>query len=149
MEIAIIANDTKKDLVAQFCIAYCGVLAKHNICATKMTGRAIAAATGLAVEELLPGTQGGIQQITSRVLYNEIDIVIYLRDANRSIDSLARDYALIRECDINNVPLATNIATAETLICALDRGDLDWRDIVNPKSEYNRRKKEREKRKNN
>lgn len=145
MEIAIIANDTKKDLVAQFCIAYCGVLAKHNICATKMTGKTIAAATGLEIEELLPGTQGGIQQITSRVTYNEIDIVIYLRDANRSVESLMRDYALIRECDVNNVPLATNIATAETLICALDRGDLDWRDIVNPKSEYNRKKREREK----
>lgn len=145
MEIAIIANDTKKDLVAQFCIAYCGVLAKHNICATKMTGKIINQATGLEIEELLPGTQGGIQQITSRVTYNEIDIVIYLRDANRSVDSLMRDYALIRECDVNNVPLATNIATAETLICALDRGDLDWREIVNPKSEYNRRKREREK----
>lgn len=145
MEIAIIANDTKKDLVAQFCIAYCGVLAKHNICATKMTGKTISQATGLEIEELLPGTQGGIQQITSRVTYNEIDIVIYLRDANRSIDSLMRDYALIRECDVNNVPLATNIATAETLICALDRGDLDWREIVNPKSEYNRRKREKEK----
>ena len=80
MEIAIIANDTKKDLVTQFCIAYCGVLAKHNVCATKMTGRMIAGATGLDIEELLPGTQGGIQQITSRVIYNEIDIVIYLRD---------------------------------------------------------------------
>lgn len=145
MEIAIIANDTKKDLVAQFCIAYCGVLAKHNLCATKMTGKTISAATGLTIEELLPGTQGGIQQITSRVTYNEIDIVIYLRDANRSVESLMRDYALIRECDVNNVPLATNIATAETLICALDRGDLDWRDIVNPKSEYNRRKREKEK----
>lgn len=145
MEIAIIANDTKKDLVAQFCIAYCGVLAKHNLCATKMTGKIISQATGLEIEELLPGTQGGIQQITSRVTYNEIDIVIYLRDANRSVDSLMRDYALIRECDVNNVPLATNIATAETLICALDRGDLDWREIVNPKSEYNRRKREREK----
>ena len=145
MEIAIIANDTKKDLVVQFCIAYCGVLAKHNICATKMTGKMISQATGLEIEELLPGTQGGIQQITSRVTYNEIDIVIYLRDANRSVESLMRDYALIRECDVNNVPLATNIATAETLICALDRGDLDWREIVNPKSEYNRRKREKEK----
>lgn len=145
MEIAIIANDTKKDLVVQFCIAYCGVLAKHNICATKMTGKMISQATGLKIEELLPGTQGGIQQITSRVTYNEIDIVIYLRDANRSVESLMRDYALIRECDVNNVPLATNIATAETLICALDRGDLDWREIVNPKSEYNRRKREKEK----
>lgn len=145
MEIAIIANDTKKDLVVQFCIAYCGVLAKHNICATKMTGKIISQATGLKIEELLPGTQGGIQQITSRVTYNEIDIVIYLRDANRSVESLMRDYALIRECDVNNVPLATNIATAETLICALDRGDLDWREIVNPKSEYNRRKREKEK----
>ena len=145
MNIALMAHDGKKELMVQFCIAYCGVLAKHNLCATKMTGKIISQATGLEIEELLPGTQGGIQQITSRVTYNEIDIVIYLRDANRSVDSLMRDYALIRECDVNNVPLATNIATAETLICALDRGDLDWREIVNPNSEYNRRKREREK----
>jgi len=141
MEIAIIANDTKKDLMSQFCIAYCGILAKHNICATKATGKIISAATGLSVEELLPGPQGGIQQLTSRVMYNEVDIVIYMRDANAPIESLEKDYALIRECDINNVPLATNIATAEVLICALDRGDLDWREIVNPNSEYNRKKR--------
>ncbi|MCQ2435620.1 MAG: methylglyoxal synthase [Clostridia bacterium] len=141
MQIAIIANDTKKELMVQFCIAYCGVLAKHTICATKMTGKMISEATGLEIEQLLPGTQGGLQQITSRLAYNEIDIVLYFRDTNRSNSSLARDYALIRECDINNVPVATNIATAEVLICALDRGDLDWRDIVNPNSEYNRKKR--------
>ncbi|MCQ2770699.1 MAG: methylglyoxal synthase [Clostridia bacterium] len=141
MQIAIIANDTKKELISQFCIAYCGIFAKHSLCATKMTAKTIEQATGLKVEELLPGTQGGIQQITSRVTYNEIDLVIYLRDINRSLESLTRDYALIRECDINNVPVATNIATAEILICALDRGDLDWREIVNPTSAYNVKKK--------
>lgn len=144
MQIAIIANDTKKELMAQLCIAYCGIFAKHSICATKMTARIINQATGLEVEELLPGTQGGIQQITSRVAYNEIDMVIYLRDITRSPESLMRDYALIKECDVNNVPIATNVATAEVLICALDRGDLDWREIVNPNSAYNRAKKQKE-----
>lgn len=140
MEIALIANDTKKELMVQFCIAYCGVLAKHNISATKMTGRMISEATGLRIEQVLPGRQGGVQQISSRVEYNEIDAVVYFHDAADVFD--ANDNALIRKCDANNVPLATNIATAELIITALDRGDLDWREIVNPKSEYNRRKKE-------
>ncbi|MBS6447032.1 MAG: methylglyoxal synthase [Clostridiales bacterium] len=143
MEIALIAAETKKELMVQFCIAYCGVLAKHNICSTKMTGKIVSEATGLAIEQLLPGNQGGIQQIASRIAYNEIDVLLYFRDGSDNPDDMLKDAALMRECDRSNVPTATNIATAEAIITALDRGDLDWREFWNPKSEYNRAKKTR------
>lgn len=137
MYIALIANDTRKELMVQFCIAYCGVLAKHHIISTKMTGRQIEGATGLKIEQMLPGRQGGVQQISSRAEFNEIDAVIYLHDPADTFDS--NDNALIRKCDANNIPIATNIATAELIITSLDRGDLDWRNLVNPNSDYNRK----------
>lgn len=105
-----------------------------------MTGRLISEATGLKIEHVLPGRQGGVQQISSRIEYNEIDAVVYFHDPADEFD--ANDNSLIRKCDANNVPIATNIATAELIITAIDRGDLDWREIVNPSSEYNRRKRE-------
>ena len=141
MEIALISSETKRELMIQFCIAYCGVLAKHNICATKMTGKYVSEATGLEIEQLLPGSQGGVQQIASRVAYNEIDVLLYFREKTDNPDAMLKDVALLQECDRSNVPTATNLATAEAIITALDRGDLDWREIWNPKSEYNRRRK--------
>lgn len=141
MEIALISSETKRELMIQFCIAYCGVLAKHNICATKMTGKYVSEATGLEIEQLLPGSQGGVQQIASRVAYNEIDVLLYFREKTDNPEAMLKDVALLQECDRSNVPTATNIATAETIITALDRGDLDWREIWNPKSDYNRRRK--------
>lgn len=141
MEIALISSETKRELMVQFCIAYCGVLAKHNICATKMTGKNVSEATGLEVEQLLPGSQGGVQQIASRIAYNEIDVLLYFREGTEDPDEMLKYAALMRECDRSNVPTATNIATAEAIITALDRGDLDWREIWNPKSEYNRCRK--------
>ena len=143
MNIALLAHDRKKELMVQFCIAYCGVLAKHNICATKMTGKMVSEATGLDIEQLLPGNQGGIQQIASRVAYNEIDVLLYFRDGSDNPEEIMTDADLMRECDRSNVPTATNIATAEAIITALDRGDLDWREFWNPKSEYNRSKRMR------
>ncbi|MBQ0010455.1 MAG: methylglyoxal synthase [Ruminococcus sp.] len=144
MEIALIANNAKKELMVQFCIAYCGVLAKHHICSTKVTGKMVSEATGLPVEQLVPGKQGGTDQIASRIAYNEIDILLYFRDGNADYNELLTDNNLIRECDINNIPVGTNIATAETIICALERGDLEWRNFINPNSEYNRQKREKE-----
>ena len=139
MEIALIASDKKKELMAQLCIAYCGILSKHNLCATGITGKYISDATGLKIERLLNGKQGGEEQILSRIAYNEIDALICFRDHNR--DGLKEiDGNLIRLCDIHNVPLATNIATAEILIRAIDRGDLDWREIVNPRSKHSQNK---------
>lgn len=143
MEIAIIADDKKKELMAQFCIAYCGTLSRHTLCATNSTGKYISDATGLKIERFLSGEYGGAQQITSRVSYDEIDLLLFFRDTSPSPVNRDVDANLLRLCDIHNVPLATNIATAEILVRALDRGDLDWREIVNPISEYNRRKKQK------
>ena len=139
MEIAIIADDKKKELMTQFCTAYCGILCKHNLCATGITGKYISEATGLKIERLLSGAHGGAQQITSRVAYNEIDLLIYFRDTSKDIVFDEEEYNLLRMCDVYNIPFATNIATAEVLVMALESGGLDWREIVNPKSDYNRK----------
>ena len=131
MNIALIAHDTKKELMVQFCIAYCGVLSKHNLCATG-TGKMVAEATGLNVQRYLSGSQGGEQQIAARISCNEIDLLLFFRDPISVKPHEPNDMNLLRLCDVHNIPVATNIATAEALIHALERGDLDWRDIVNP-----------------
>lgn len=132
MNIALIAHDTKKELMVQFCIAYCGVLSKHNLCATGTTGKMVAEATGLNVQRYLSGSQGGDQQIAARISCNEIDLLLFFRDPISVKPHEPNDMILLRLCDVHNIPVATNIATAEALIHALERGDLDWRDIVNP-----------------
>ncbi len=141
MEIAIIADDTRKELMIQFCIAYCGILSQHNLCATAKTATVLSEATGLAVETFLPGSHGGDQQITSRIACDEIDVLLYFRSTNPKPEFDEAEYNLLRMCDVHNVPFATNIASAEVIVHALERGDLDWRELVNPHSEYNRRKR--------
>ena len=133
MNIALIAHDNKKELMVQFCTAYCGLLSKHTLCATNATGRMVAEATGLPVNLFLSHEHGGIEQIGQRIIYNEIDMVLFFCDpANPQYnDSLTY---ITKLCDQNNIPFATNLATAEMLIMGLARGDLDWRDIVNPKT---------------
>lgn len=132
MNIALIAHDTKKELMVQFCIAYCGVLSKHNLCATGTTGKMVAEATGLNVQRYLSGSQGGDQQIAARISCNEIDLLLFFRDPISVKPHEPNDMNLLRLCDVHNILVATNIATAEALIHALERGDLDWRNIVNP-----------------
>ena len=133
MEIAIIADDKKKELMTEFCIAYCGILSKHNICATAITAKFISEATGLNIERMLAGSQGGAEQIASRVAYNEIDLVLFFRDTSSDGFRNENDNDLLRMCDVYNIPIATNIATAEVIVRALERGDLDWREYVNTK----------------
>ncbi|MCL2512900.1 MAG: methylglyoxal synthase [Oscillospiraceae bacterium] len=133
MNIAIIAQGSKKELMTQLCIAYCGVLSRHKICATGVTGKLAAEATGLEIQCFLSGEQGGDQQIASRITCNEIDMVIFFRDPILQKPQKPEKNDILRLCDLYNVPVATNIATAEVLIHGLERGDLDWRDIVNPK----------------
>ena len=135
------AADNKKELMTQFCIAYCGILSAHNLCATGITAKYVSEATGLRIERLLSGAHVGAQQIASRISYDEIDLLLYFRDTSPESQVSEIDMMLLRMCDIHNVPVATNIATAEILVRALDRGDLDWREIVNPRSDYNRRKR--------
>ena len=134
MNIALIAHDAKKELMTQFCIAYCGILSKHSICATGTTGKLVSEATGLDIEKYLSGSQGGAQQIGSRIACDEIDLLLLFRDPLNPKPGEPNEANLLRLCDVHNIPVATNIATAEALIHSLEHGDLDWRDIVNPKN---------------
>lgn len=132
MNIALIAHDTKKELMVQFCIAYCGILSKHRLCATGTTGKIVHEATGLSIQRYLSGSQGGAEQISARISCNEIDLLLFFRDPISAKPHEPNEADLMRLCDVHNIPVATNIATAEALIHSLERGDLDWRDIVNP-----------------
>ena len=133
MNIALIAHNNRKELMVQFCTAYCGILAKHTLCATATTGQMVADATGLTIHRFLSFYQGGGQQIGARIAYNELDMVLCFDDPNTKASSEDIIY-ISRLCDRNNIPYASNIATAEMLVLGLARGDLDWRDVVNPKS---------------
>ena len=130
MNIALIAHDEKKELMVQFCIAYCGVFSKHNLCATGTTGRIVSEATGLEVQKFLAGPQGGDQQIAARIACNEIDMVLFFRDPLNPKPHEPNEMNLFRLCDMHNIPIGTNIATAELLVHGLERGDLDWRNIL-------------------
>lgn len=141
MEIAIIADDNKKELMAQFCTAYCGILSRHHICATHTTGKYISEATGLEIETFLVGHSGGMEQIASKISFNEIDIVFYFRSTDPAKEIGEAESTLLRLCDVYNIPLATNIATAEAVVNALDNGSLNWREFINPRSDYNMKKR--------
>ena len=130
MTIALIAHDAKKELMTQFCIAYCGILSKYNLVATGTTGKTVSEATGLEITSFLSGSQGGSQQIASRIGCDEIDMLLIFRDPLNPKPHEPDEHALLRLCDVHNIPVATNIATAEILIHGLERGDLDWREIV-------------------
>ena len=126
MNIALIAHDAKKELMVQFCIAYCGILSRHNLCATGTTGKLVSEATGLKITCFMAGSQGGDQQISSRISCNEIDLLLFFRDPINAKPSEPNEMTLLRLCDVHNIPMATNIATAEVLIHGLERGDLAW-----------------------
>ena len=135
MNIALIAHDKKKDDIINLCIAHQYILEKHKLCATGTTGKLISEATGLEIHRYLSGPLGGDQQIGSRVAYNKIDLIIYLRDPLTAQPHEPDVNALLRLCDVHDIPLATNLATAEAMLKAVERGDLDWRYLVNPPDE--------------
>ena len=130
MTIALIAHDAKKELMVQFCIAYCGILSHHNLVATGTTGKTVSEATGLEITRFLSGSQGGAQQIASRIGCDEIDLLLLFRDPLNPKPNEPDEMALLRLCDVHNIPVATNIAPAEVLIHGLERGDLEWREIL-------------------
>ena len=131
MNIALMSHDNKKDLMVQFCAADAGILAHDHIYATNTTVRMGADATVLKVHCFLSYAHGGSQQIGARIAYNEFDLVLFFNDPNN--EKMAGEISYIsRLCDQNNIPFASNIATAEMLVLGLARGDLDWRCIVNP-----------------
>ena len=109
MNIGLIAHDNKKKLMENLCIAYRHILCKHDIYATGTTGRLVEEAANLVVHKYLSAHLGGEQQMASMIEQNQMDLDL---------------------CDMHNIPLATNLATAEVLLLALDRGDLDWRNVM-------------------
>ena len=131
MNIALMCHNRKQELMVQFCTAYCGVLSKHTVCATNATGRMVAEATGLPVNLFLSHEHGGIEQIGQRIIYNEIDMVLFF-NYPKDTDMDESVMYISRLCDEHSVPMATNVATAELLIHGLARGDLDWRIRMNP-----------------
>ena len=137
MNIAFLAHDKKKELIVKFCTAYKSVLSKHNLLATATTGRLIADNTGLPITLLLSHKQGGHQQINARIAYNEIDLVSLFSDPN-SMDAWDDNQMLetIRHCDRHNIPIATNLGSAEIAIMGLQRGDLDWREMYHTKPRF-------------
>ncbi|KXL54056.1 methylglyoxal synthase [Anaerotignum neopropionicum] len=130
MNIGLIAHDNKKKLMENLCIAYRHILCKHDIYATSTTGRLVEDAANLVVHKYLSSRLGGQQQMGAQIVNNDIDVMIFLRDPVSPQDYESEVTSIFRLCDMHNIPLATNLATAEALLLALDRGDLDWRNVV-------------------
>ena len=127
MNIGIIAHNSKATLIEDFCIAYKGILSKHDIYATGTTGRRIEEVTSLHVHKFLPASLGGEKQFTEMIQRGAMDMVIFFYNPSM-IDPKDPDVlTVVTACDQNTIPVATNIATAEMLTLGLGRGDLDWR----------------------
>ena len=129
MNIGLVAHDTKKMLMQNFCIAYRGILARNELYATGTTGRLIEEVTNLNIHKFLAGHLGGEQQLGAQIEHNNIDLMIFLRDPYTPKRQGTDAHAIVSLCDAHNIPIATNLATTELLIKALDRGDLEWREF--------------------
>ena len=128
MNIALIAHDNRKNLMENLCVAYRHILSKHTIYSTGTTGKLIEDATNLVINKYIAGSLGGEHQIGVQIALNDIDLVIFLRDPEKHIETDIN--SILKLCDVHNIPVASNLATAEVLLLALDRGDLDWRYLV-------------------
>lgn len=129
MNIGLIAHDSKKTLMQNFCIAYRGILNRHNLFATGTTGRLIEEVTNLNIHKYLAGPLGGQQQLGAQIAQNDMDALIFLREPHAPKPNEPDVNDVIWLCDMYNIPMATNLATAELIILSIDRGDLDWREM--------------------
>lgn len=138
MNVALIAHDNKKKQLINFSIAYKHILEQHCLFATGTTGKLIKEATDLEIKCLMSGPLGGDQQIGAKVASNEMDLIIFIRDPLTAQPHEPDVQALLRLSDVHAIPIATNIATAELLIKALERGDMHWREIIKQSKIHNR-----------
>lgn len=129
MNIALIAHDKKKDDIVKIAAAYKVILEQHDLFATGTTGKRISDETGLNVHRFKSGPLGGDQQIGAYISDNKMDLVIFIRDPLTAQAHEPDISALLRLCDVYEIPLATNIGTAEVLLRGLDAGFYSWRDI--------------------
>ena len=130
MNIGLMAHDSKKELIINFCIAYKTILARHNLYATGTTGQMLEDNVGLKIVKFLPGHLGGGRQMGAQIELNQIDAVIFLRDPVGATGDDQSDFQRIEQiADVMNIPIATSLAAAEILILGIDRGNLDWRNL--------------------
>ena len=129
MKVGLIAHDSKKKLMQNFCIAYRGILTRHELYATGTTGSLIREVSNLRIHKFLPGETGGVRQLASQIEQGNLDMIIFLRNPNPSMEEETEVNSVLRLCDMYNIPIGTNLATAELLIHALERGELEWRNI--------------------
>ena len=129
MKVGLIAHDSKKKLMQNFCIAYRGILTRHELYATGTTGSLIQEVSTLRIHKFLPGETGGVRQLASQIEQGNLDMIIFLRNPNPSMEEETEVNSVLRLCDMYNIPIGTNLATAELLIHALERGELEWRNI--------------------
>lgn len=132
MNIGFIAHNSRKSLIENFCLAYKYILGKHELYATEMTGRRIQEATNLKVHKFLSGSVGGEKQFIDMIERDYLDLVIFFYNPIMNSPNEADIFAITRTCDRYNIPIATNIATAESMVLGLVNGDLDWRDNMRP-----------------
>ena len=129
MKVGLIAHDSKKKLMQNFCIAYRGILTRHELYATGTTGSLIQEVSNLRIHKFLPGETGGVRQLASQIEQGNLDMIIFLRNPNPSMEEETEVNSVLRLCDMYNIPIGTKLATAELLIHALERGELEWRNI--------------------
>ena len=133
MNIGLVAHDSKKILMQNFCVAYRSILSKNELYATGTTGRLIEEVANLSIHKYLAGHLGGVQQLCAQIENNDLDIVIFLRDPVKPKSHEPSIHDVVKLCDMYNIPFATNLATAELLVRSLDRGDLEWREMYKEK----------------
>ncbi|KON91566.1 methylglyoxal synthase [Rossellomorea marisflavi] len=131
MNIALIAHDKKKDDLIRFVLAYQPIFEQHSLFATGTTGTRITTETGLPVHRFRSGPLGGDQEIGAYIANDKMDLVLFFRDPLTAQPHEPDVSALIRLCDVYCVPLATNMGSAEVLVKGLERGDIEWRSIIN------------------
>lgn len=128
MKIVLLSDTSKNELLVNFCIAYKQILAKHELISPLNTARLIKEATSLQLETYPSDMDTTYSRLASLALFNEIDAVICVRDP--SLPTPESQQRLFQSCDFNSIPFATNTATAEILVLAINRGDLDWRELI-------------------
>ncbi len=137
MKIALIAHDKKKNEMVNFMIAYEKIFSEHTLYSTGTTGARIMENTSLNINRLASGPLGGDQQIGALVTTGDLDLIIFFRDPLTAQPHEPDVTALLRLCDVYGIPLATNVATAELLIKALEQGFFSWREVVDKYKESN------------
>ena len=129
MRIGFISSTSKRILIQNFCVAYRGILSKHDLYATNTTGSLIEGVTNLRIHKCIAGSLGGVKQLEALIEQNQLDMVIYFKSTDFVDKNDPSVNNILSLCDQYNIPIATNLATAELLVKALDNGDLEWRSL--------------------